>query len=438
MNQDPRTTNEFLISILEAALHAVRPDILFDKTNSFMELRKASRGMEFISVVGAGKAAIPMAAAAEDALDGAIDSGMVVVPHGYSSVLPSYYTMPSQVRVVESGHPIPSAEGAQAGSEMLDIVRGYGSDDLVVVVISGGASALLATPASGLSLDDLTQTTSVLLRSGATINEVNTVRKHITGIGGGRLAQAAYPANVYCYIVSDVIGDDPSFIGSGPCAPDDTTFHDARKVLDTYDLWDGLPDSVVRHLGASILGSGSDTPDSEDEIFETVQMRILGTNADALEGARVRATELGFEVNVVRNDLAGEAREVGAGIARSISEAAPGACLIWGGETTVTVEGDGVGGRNHELALAAALELERLGSAATILSAGTDGIDGLTQAAGTIVDQTTMARARQMGLDPEGALANNDSGTFFEKMRRQIKTGPTHTNVMDLVVAVKS
>jgi len=439
MNQVPSTEHQVpFISIFEAAVAAVQAGVLFQRNNHFMELRRASRGTERIAVVGAGKAGIPMAVAAEEALDGEVDAGLVVVPRGYTTALPPGLRLPACVEVVESDHPVPGDDGREAGRRILDIVRPYGSDDLIVVVISGGASALLPTPASGLSLDDMSRTTDALLRSGATIHEINTVRKHLTAIGGGRLAQAAYPARVICYLISDVIGNDPSVIGSGPCAPDETTFHDARNVVSKYNLWDALPAPVARQLHAGVPGSASDTPDSDDESFEAVSIRMLGTNAEALDGARKPAIERGLDARVVRSDLSGEAREAGAMIARAIAGASPGTCLIWGGETTVTVRGGGVGGRNQELALAAALELERSGCDASILSAGTDGIDGMTTAAGAWVDRVTITRARAIGLNPEAALENNDSGSFFEALGQQVVTGPTHTNVMDVVVAVRA
>jgi hydroxypyruvate reductase len=426
---------DLLISVFQGALDAVRADTLFERASGVMELRRASRGTDHIAVVGAGKAGIPMALCAEDGLDGEVDAGLVVVPTGYTTSLPPRLLLPSRVTVVESEHPIPGEAGAAAGARILDLVRGYGSGDLVVVLISGGASALLPTPVPGISLEEMTQTTNVLLRSGATIQEVNTVRKHVSAIGGGRLAQAAYPARVINYIVSDVIGDDPSFIGSGPCVPDETTFRNARDVVSAYDLWPSLPDSVVTHLRSGAPGGATDTPDSDTEYFEFVSVRMLGTNADALDGAAKAATACGLQPTIVRSDLSGEAREAGAMIARTIAEAAPGTCLIWGGETTVTVQGNGRGGRNQELALAAGLELERLGSDAAILSVGTDGIDGLTQAAGAWVDGTSMESARSIGLDPEASLADNASGTFFETLKQQVVTGPTHRNVMDVVVA---
>jgi len=426
---------EKLRAIFAAAVEAVRADVLFERGPAFMELRRASRGTEHIAVVGAGKAAIPMAVGAEKALDHAVDVGLVVVPRGYVESLPSHFHLPTHVEIVESGHPIPSGEGAGAGARMLEVLRGYGSDDLVVVLISGGASALLSTPAPGITIEDVSSTTAILLRSGASIQKINTIRKHLTAIGGGRLAQTAYPATVINYIISDVIGNDPSFVGSGPCAPDDTTFRDARNVIDQYRLWNELPETVTRHLRTNAPGSASDTPDADDEIFETVALRMLGTNEDALAGARKAALDLGLQPTVRKSDLCGEARHVGVGVARMISEAEPGTCLIWGGETTVTVRGDGVGGRNHELVLAAALELDRLGGDATILSAGTDGIDGMTRAAGAWADGKTIARARSMGLDPKSSLENNDSGTFFEALGQQVVTGATHTNVMDVVIA---
>lgn len=426
---------ELLCAIFAAALKAVRADMLFERGSAFMELRRASRGTEHIAVVGAGKAAIPMAVGAEKALDHAVDVGLVVVPKGYVESLPSHFRLPTHVEIVESGHPIPSEEGAGTGARMLDLLRGYGSDDLVVVLISGGASALLPTPVPGITIEDVSRTTDTLLRSGASIQEINTIRKHLTAIGGGRLAQAAYPATVINYIISDVIGNNPSFIGSGPCAPDDTTLRDARNVIDLYGLWDKLPEPVTRHLRTNAPGSASDTPDADDEIFETVALRMLGTNEDALAGAKKAALDLGLQPTVRKSDLSGEAKHVGAGIARMIAEAEPGTCLIWGGETTVTVHGNGVGGRNHELVLAAAIELDRLGGDAAILSAGTDGIDGMTRAAGAWTDGQTIAHARSLGLNPEAALANNDSGTFFEAIGQQVVTGATHTNVMDLVIA---
>lgn len=439
MSHAPHPPHSALLrAIFDAAVEAVRADKLFEDGPAFMELRRASRGTERIAVVGAGKAGIPMAAGAEKALDHEVDDGLVVVPRGYIDSLPSHFELPRHIEIVESGHPIPSAAGAQAGARMLDIVRRYGSDDLVVVLISGGASALLPTPVPRLSLKDVSTVTNALLRSGANIHEINTVRKHLTAIGGGRLAQVAYPAGIICYLISDVAGDDPSFIGSGPCVPDETTVEDARNVLKHHDLWSQMPGSVTTHLGSAGLGGTSETPDKESEVFELVKTRILATNRDAVEGARLAATDAGLNAVARPVLVEGEARHVGVAIARHLAEEEPGTCLIWGGETTVTVRGDGVGGRNQELVLAAALEIDRLGLDISILSAGTDGIDGMTGAAGAWTDGQTIARARSLGLDAQSALDNNDSGTFFEALGQQVVTGATHTNVMDVVLAVRA
>lgn len=425
-----------LIEFFRAGIDAVHPHRLFQRETLLMELRRASRNTERIAVVGAGKAAIPMAACLEEALGEDLDEGLVVVPRGYSENLPHGIRMPKRVRVMESDHPVPSREGSQAGERIIELVRDYHAEDLVVVVISGGASSLLPTTMPGISIEDLQAATGLLLRSGASIHEINTVRKHISAIGGGRLAQVAYPTRIMCYLISDVTGDDPSSIGSGPCVPDETTLRDARDVLYRYELWDRLPKTVADHLRSGAFDANRETPDSESGYFDYTTTRVIGSNGDAVKAAWKAASDAGLSAVVVESPMSGEARKAGIRLARGIADAEPGTCIIWGGETTVTVRGDGVGGRNQELVLAAALELERLGSDATILSAGTDGIDGMTGAAGAWADGSTASRAREAGRDPEAALERNDSGTFFEALGQQIVTGPTHTNVMDVAIAV--
>jgi hydroxypyruvate reductase len=341
-----------------------------------------------------------------------------------------------RTEVNESGHPVPDQRGVAGARRIAQIASEAGAGDLILCLISGGASALLPLPAPPITLAEKQATTRLLLNSGANIQEINCVRKHLSLIKGGQLARLAYPATLVTLILSDVIGDDLDVIGSGPTVPDPTTFADARAILEKYRIWNGVPASV-RHR---IRSAPKETPKPRDKIFADWHGVIVGSTAMAVNAAADEARRLGFNTLVLSTYVEGEAREVArvhAAIAKEIRASGRPiprpACVISGGETTVTVRGHGLGGRNQEFALAAALAIA--GSRNTvILSGGTDGVDGPTNAAGAIADGSTVARAEALGLDPAAFLANNDSYRFFEATGDLIETGPTGTNVADIQV----
>jgi len=384
-----------------------------------------------IYVVGAGKAGARMALAVERLLGRRITAGLVNVPYGESG-------RARRVELNECGHPVPDSNGERGAAGIAEIAGKAGPDDLVVCLISGGASALLPLPAPPVTLAEKQQTTRLLLNCGANIHAINCIRKHISLLKGGGLARLAFPATVLTLILSDVIGDDLDVIGSGPTVGDRTTFADARAIFEKYGIWNKVPAGVRERLSAGAM----ETPKPGDPIFAKVQNLIVGSNRLAVDAAVRQARALGFRTLVLATGLQGEAREVARVYAAAAKEIRatghplkPPACVISGGETTVTVRGDGLGGRNQEFALAAALDIAGLENV-VLMSAGTDGADGPTDAAGAIADGTTIARAERLGLDAGGMLRNNDSYLFFEGLGDLIKTGPTGTNVADIQVVL--
>ncbi len=374
-------------------------------------------------MVGAGKAAAAMAAAVEANWSGAIE-GLVVTRYGHAA--PCRY-----IEVVEAAHPVPDAAGRDAARRILDKVGGLGPDDLVLCLLSGGGSALLALPAPGITFEDKQAINRALLRSGARIGEMNCVRKHLSSIKGGRLAIAAAPAPVVSLMISDVPDDDPSVIASGPTVPDATTSADAIAILRKYGI--EIPSSVLRHLE----GPSAETPKPGDPRFEKVTNLVIATPQDALEAAAQVARSAGFRPLILGSAIEGEARDVGlvhAGIAKQVAgygqPAEPPCVLISGGETTVTVRGHGRGGRNAEFLLSLAIALAgKAGIAA--LAADTDGIDGSEDNAGAVVLPDTLDRAARAGIDPKAHLAGNDAYPLFAKLGDLVVTGPTRTNVND-------
>jgi glycerate 2-kinase len=384
-----------------------------------------------IYVTGAGKAGAPMAAAVEKLLGKRISDGFLNVKHGHVAKL-------RRIRLNECGHPVPDEAGVRGAQEIANIAAKAGEDDLLICLISGGASALMPFPALPVTLAEKQETTQLLLRSGANIHEINTLRKHISSIKGGQLAALAWPARVLSLILSDVIGDDLDVIGSGPTAPDSSTFADARAVLDKFELADRIPASVRERIRAGMAGEIPETPKSLDR----VQNLIVGSNQLALDAAAAAARDLGYRPLILSSFIEGETRDVArmhAAIAKEVlSSGRPvkrPACVISGGETTVTIKGEGLGGRNQEFALAAAIDIAAL-PGVLILSGGTDGSDGPTDASGALCDGTTLARAEKLGLRAADFLARNDSYHFFEPLGDLIKTGPTGTNVMDVRLAL--
>lgn len=399
-------------------------------------------GIRRVLVVGAGKAGGPMALAVEEILGDRLTDGLVVVKAGHRAPT-------GRVVLHEARHPIPDATGLAGAEAVLALARGASAEDLVLGLISGGGSALLPLPAEGISLADKQAVTRSLLRSGATIQEINAVRKHISRIKGGRLAEAAAPARLLTLVMSDVVGDALDAIASGPTVPDETTYADALAVLRRYALLDRAPASVRAHLEAGVAGRHPETPKPAAGCFRRSVTRLVASNRQALAAARQAAEGLGYRALILSSAVVGEAREVAkvhAAIAREVREAgqpvAPPACVIWGGETTVTfrgpegqpaaaVPGEGRGGRCQEFALAAALAIAGLRDV-LVASLGTDGTDGPTDAAGAVADGTTCARARAAGMDPRRHLEAYESYPFFDRLGDLIRTGPTNTNVMDV------
>jgi len=385
------------------------------------------KAFQNIYVVGAGKASAAMAQAVERLLSSRITGGLINVKYRHTARL-------RRIELNECGHPVPDLAGERGAQRIAQIAGAAGPDDLVICLISGGASALLPLAAPPVTLAEKQTTTRLLLGCGATIHELNCVRKHISLLKGGQLARLAYPATVLTLVLSDVIGDDLDAIGSGPTAPDRSTFAEARAILNKYRLLRKVPANVRDRLRSN----AAETPKPGDAVFAKVQNLIVGSNRLAVDAAEREARALGFRTLLLATSLEGEAREVArvhAAIAREIRETGhplkPPACVISGGETTVTLRGKGLGGRNQEFALAAAQAIDGLRDV-VILSGGTDGTDGPTDAAGAIADGTTLARARAQGLDAAAFLANNDSYHFFEPLGDLIRTGPTGTNVADI------
>lgn len=353
----------------------------------------------------------------------------MVVPHGAAG---------GSDLLWEAAHPLPDAHGLAAATEALRLARGAGEGDLVLCLLSGGASALWPAPPEGISLGELRETTRALLRSGAPIEEVNAVRRHLSRIAGGWLAHAAFPARTIALVVSDVAGSAPEAIGSGPTAADPSRFADALEVLRRREV--AVPSAVLRHLQRGLAGEVPETPKPGDPSLARSTLHLVADNASALHAAAAAAERLGYVPRVVSDRLHGEARQLGAEIAAQALRARGGGggaptALLYGGESTVTVTGAGRGGRNQELALAAALALDGM-DGVLVAALGTDGRDGPTRAAGAVVGGGTADRGRARGGDPVAALARNDSGPFLEGAGDLLVTGPTGTNVADLVVAL--
>ena len=379
-------------------------------------------------VLAVGKAAAPMAAAVEAIAGDRIAAGLVVTKDGHGGVL-------ARMPLRETAHPVPDARSERAAREALALVESAGREDVLLVLLSGGASSLLACPAPGLSLEELADATRVLLAAGADIEELNTVRKHLGALAGGRLAQHARARRIELLVVSDVPGDRLDLIGSGPLSADPTCYGDALAAVERCGARAALPARVLAHLEAGAAGRLAETPKPGDPTLAGVRAHVLASNATARRAALEAARAQGAHACDLGAVLRGEARMAGARLA-ALARALCGGrtlCVVAGGETTVRVRGPGRGGRSQELALAAALGLAgELRS--TLLAAGTDGSDGPTHAAGAFADGATLARAQRLGLDAQAALERNDSGAFFETEGGLFVTGPTRTNVMDLAL----
>ncbi len=384
-----------------------------------------------IWVIGAGKASARMAKAIEECLSDRITGGLVIVKYGYGETL-------KKILVKEAGHPIPDQAGISATRELMDLAKTLEKEDLAINLISGGGSSLLVAPADGVSLEDQQTITELMLRSGMKIGEINLVRKHLSRVKGGRLAEILYPATVISLIFSDVIGDRLEVIASGPTAPDSTTYSEAIGLVRKYQLWDQIPESVRKVLTLGAAGKLSETPRADHPAFSRAQNLVIASNRLSLESARYCASKLGFNTVLLSSAIQGEARELAkvyGSIFREMLKSGnpikPPACVIAGGEPTVTVKGKGKGGRSQELALAVAMEIQGM-EGALFVSAGTDGTDGPTDAAGAVADWETISRAWAREMDPDRYLSENDSYNFFQPLGDLIITGPTRTNVMDV------
>jgi len=384
-----------------------------------------------IFIIGAGKAGASMAVAIEEILGDRITAGLVIVKYGHLETL-------RRIRLIQAGHPIPDANGTSGAESILKIAQTAGEKDLVICLISGGGSALMTLPAHGITLKDKQETTTKLLDCGAAIHEINTIRKHVSRIKGGQLGIAVSPAAMICFVLSDVVGDDLDTIASGPAVPDPGTFGQCFRILEKYNIKAFLPEAVVNHLKKGLQGLIHETPKTGDPVFQNVSHTIIARNVDALISAKREAIKLGYNTQILSSMFEGESRDIAAvhtAIAREIiatgHPVTPPACVLSGGETTVTITGPGKGGRNQEFALACAIGIKGIENV-VILSAGTDGTDGPTDAAGAIADHTTIHRADEIGLIPENFLKNNNAYPFFERLSDLVKTGPTNTNVMDL------
>ncbi len=426
-------------AIFRAAVRGAQADVLLTQTPWMTWAPQPLDQYRRVVVVGMGKAAMAMAGMVEQQLGERIAEGAVVVPHGHTQTPPPHCPLPQRIEILEAGHPVPDKHSVRAARRILALAENCGADDLLLLLISGGGSSLCADFEPPVTLSDAQQTFRLLLESGADIHSINTVRKHLSRIGGGRLARAAAPADVLALVISDVVGDDLSVIASGPTVPDPTTFAEAIAVLRRYNLWHRVPDSVRERLEAGVTDPSLETPKPADPRFARVITRLIGTNRRALEAAADEARQRGYSVRILTDRLTGEAREVAPRLVttlRDVREDRP-VCLLWGGETTVTVRGSGRGGRNQELALSAALALEGWKAAAVLLSGGTDGRDGPTDAAGAWATPDTVHQARACGMDPQAYLDNNDAYAFFEALDQLLFTGPTHTNVMDVQVGLR-
>lgn len=437
-----REARALALASIESAVNSVDPRRLLESRlslkNSVIHINGYSfdlRQFKRIYVTGAGKASGSMAEGVEQVLGRRITDGFVTVPYANKN-------RTDIIKLHQASHPIPDEAGVNGARRMLEMATQAKQDDLIICLISGGGSSLMPLPRDDIQIAEKKEITQALLKCGATISEINTVRKHISDIKGGWLAKKAHPATILNLILSDVVGDHLEFIASGPTVPDPTTFIDAIIVLKKYGLWDSVPKSIRKVLSDGEKHLIPETPKANDEAFKKVHNVIVGNNATASLAACRHLNSAGLNTILLTSTLEGEARCVGTMLASIACEVSSSgnpvrkpAGIVAGGETTVTVTGKGSGGRNQEIALAAALRLDGM-DGIVVASASTDGVDGPTDAAGAIVDGRTLARAKKMGLTPQEYLAENDSYDFFSKIGDLILTGPTGTNVNDISTIV--
>ncbi|GJQ58956.1 MAG: glycerate kinase [Candidatus Scalindua sp. AMX11] len=395
------------------------------------EKRYDLRQFDNIYVVGGGKAGASMGMAVEEIFGDLITEGFVTVKYGYRAKL-------KKIRIHESDHPVPDEAGRRGAEEIVKLAGSAKENDLLLCLISGGGSALLPLPVQGISLSEKQEVTKKLLACGASINEINAVRKHISKIKGGQLARFSYPATLITLILSDVIGNYLDVIASGPTVPDSSTFGDVKEILKRYKIWNEIPDTVKFCVEKGIRGEMPETPKAGEEVFSKSQNVVVGSNIQAVLATETKAREFGYHTMVLSSFIEGETKDVArvhAAIAKEIlhseNPVSPPACIISGGETTVTIRGKGKGGRNQEFCLAAAIDIAGLNSVA-ILSGGTDGTDGPTDAAGALCDGKTVERAKEKKMNIQSYLSDNNSYAFFKNLDDLLITGPTNTNVMDL------
>lgn len=435
-----------LMTIVNRAISAVSPDPAMRATLSLDGDVLTVSGRPYnlsaysrILVIGAGKASAAMAQTLEALLGDRIDKGVVATKYGHGLPLDT-------IKVMESAHPVPDEAGTLASNSLLHLANEAGANDLVFCLLSGGASAIIPAPCSPVTLTDKQETTRALLECGATINEINAVRKHLSSCKGGHLAKKLEPATVITLIISDVVGDYLDVIGSGPTAPDESTFQSCLDTVKKHSLCQKIPHAVIRFLEDGAAGSLPETLKASDPCFDKIQNVIIAGNGMALSGAADAARELGYHPIIIDPAMEGEARRVAQSIIRTAEATCneegavpPPACLLAGGETTVTITGSGKGGRNQELALAAAIELAEMEDNRERISmacVGTDGTDGPTDAAGALVLPDTLNKAEDLGLSAQQYLLDNNSYDFFSKVGTIIKTGPTRTNVMDVTIVL--
>lgn len=401
---------------------------------SFAGIKLSLDEINNIFVIGAGKASAVMAKEMEEIVGHYITSGHVVVKYGHGCDT-------KLISIKEAGHPVPDSGGVKATEKIIQIATQAKNDDLVVCVLSGGGSALLADHPPGITLEEMILLNELLLKSGADIREINTVRKHLSLVKGGQLAKIVYPATLISLILSDVIDDPLDVIASGPTVADPTTFADALTVLDKYSLVQKTPASIISYLQVGMEGALPETPGPQEECFSKTYNIIIGSNKSALNAAQQKATDLGLNNIIVTNQLKGSVTDAADHIldfairVQQDDKVKKPVCLLYGGESTIKIQGIGLGGRNQHLALYAASKLKDK-KGITLLTAGTDGTDGPTDAAGAVVDSTTGRTASQLNLKMEDYLQTFDSYNFFKKAGGHINTGPTMTNVMDLVVVI--
>jgi len=436
-HENVRENRQTASEVFQSVLKAVDPYALVEQEIGRIVSTYRNGNYQRLLVISFGKAAFEMVRAVSDFAGDILTSGIIITKYGHLRD----ETLASSIRCFEAAHPVPDEYGLAATEKVIDALREADEKTLVVCLISGGGSALLAAPLDRITLREKQQLTQELLKAGADIQELNTVRKHISRVKGGRLAEMAYPAGVLSLILSDVIGDRLDVIASGPTSPDQTTYRDALDVIQRYKLREKIPSIITKILEEGVRLEIPETPKAGNIIFNKVENVIIGSNIKAIGIAAAEAERAGYQATILSTELQGEASEVAKWLAlkaqevqRSVSRS-PGKkiCLIAGGETTVTVRGGGLGGRNMELALSFAIAIKGV-QGVTLLSAGTDGTDGPTDAAGAIVDGMTVENAAKAGIMADRYLQNNDSYTFFKAIDGLFITGPTGTNVMDIQI----